>query len=108
MARVTQLLNLTLLAPSIQAVVVHMQGPTIAKRTIRIVSREPLWRDQLTRWRHILPEGRHGRVNGALRVAHWLDDEDRSLSGDRVEDAEKHIVADDHHQPFPLFREQDQ
>ena len=53
-ARVTQLLNLTLLAPAIQAEIVQLQGRDVTERAVRTLSAHPLWRDQLARWRRIL------------------------------------------------------
>jgi hypothetical protein len=55
-ARVTQLQNLTLLAPVIQAEIVGMQGGNMTERTVRTLSSQPVWRDQLARWRRIQQE----------------------------------------------------
>ena len=55
-ARVSQLLNLTLLAPAIQAELVQLQGREVTERAIRTLSREPRWRDQIARWHRIKKE----------------------------------------------------
>ena len=58
-ARVTQLLNLTLLAPDIQEQVLGLEAvdglePT-SERALRVVSREMEWGEQRRRWRLPIP-----------------------------------------------------
>ena len=52
-ARVTQLLNLTLLAPEVQAEVVTQK---VTERALRSLSSQPSWRDQLARWRTVIQD----------------------------------------------------
>ncbi len=52
-ARVTQLLNLTLLAPEVQADVVTRK---VTERALRSLSSQPSWRDQLARWRTVIQD----------------------------------------------------
>ncbi len=52
-ARVTQLLNLTLLAPEVQAEVVTRK---VTERALRSLSSQPSWRDQLARWRTVIQD----------------------------------------------------
>jgi hypothetical protein len=52
-ARVSQLQNLTLLAPVIQAEIVQLQGRDITERAVRTLSGQPRWGDQVARWRRI-------------------------------------------------------
>jgi hypothetical protein len=54
-ARVTQIVNLTLLAPEIQEAIltwptIATGGDPITERTLRLIVAEPVWRGQLTLW----------------------------------------------------------
>lgn len=56
-ARVTQLMDLLLLAPDIQAEILHLSFPPgkqpICERHLRQVARSPIWAEQRTRWAEI-------------------------------------------------------
>ncbi len=58
-ARMTQLMDLVLLAPDIQAEVLDLRFPPgkqpICERHLRQVARTPIWIEQRARWRVILP-----------------------------------------------------
>lgn len=49
-ARVTQLLNLCLLAPVIQAEIAQLYGREVSERAVRTPCSKPLWRDQVSQW----------------------------------------------------------
>ena len=61
-ARVTQIVNLTLLAPAIQEPILDLPPVTsgrdrITERTLRPIVTEPAWERQMVRWRSICSHG---------------------------------------------------
>ena len=67
-ARVTQIMNLLLLAPDIQeailtAVLSDAQSETAHERTIRAIVRLPLWAEQRQEWTRIEAGGQLGRFD---------------------------------------------
>jgi hypothetical protein len=61
-ARVTQIVNLTLLNPTIQEAIltwppIAVGRDPITERTLRPIVGEPVWNDQMTRWRAICSHG---------------------------------------------------
>ena len=62
-ARVTQLLNLTLLAPEIQEAIltapsIERSRDPITERSLRAIVAEPVWERQVPRWAAIAPRPR--------------------------------------------------
>jgi hypothetical protein len=55
-ARVSQLQNLALLAPAIQAEIVGLQSGEVTERMVRTLSGYSIWRDQVAQWRRIRPK----------------------------------------------------
>jgi hypothetical protein len=58
-ARVTQIVNYTLLAPDIQEEILHLPpveraNDRLSEHQVRAVLREPLWPEQRRRWREIV------------------------------------------------------
>lgn len=54
-ARLTQIMNLLLLAPDIQAVILSSSVPELAERHLRTLTQIPAWEPQRRRWRELLP-----------------------------------------------------
>ena len=61
-ARMTQVMNLLLLAPQIQEAILDLQPVTngrdrVTERQLREIVAEPVWNDQMDRWRAICSHG---------------------------------------------------
>jgi hypothetical protein len=64
-ARVTQITDLTLLAPTVQAELVSLKGRGVTERAVRTLSSQTAWWHQLARWSHIrVTASPHGLSSG--------------------------------------------
>ena len=70
-ARITQLMDLLLLAPDLQDEILHLDlpagTPQPTERALREVLRSPVWTEQRTRWRAVSPS--HGAGSAGNRSA---------------------------------------
>lgn len=76
-ARVTQILNHTLLAPDIQTETLKLPllepgRDPLAERRVRTVLREVLWEKQRRLWRNLLPKEQPAMTESAVRPLHRL------------------------------------